>query len=87
MKIAIRQNELYKECDWNEYFKKDIVNIYGEIIESKKDLSLSPYNYQIIEIDDNLVDSICFDDFELIANKYKLNFSKYKTRIDNEKKR
>lgn len=85
MKIAIRKNEIYKECDWNEYFKHDIINNIGELIENKKDLTLPPYNYQILEIDDAEIDGIRAADFDNIDGKFVFNREKYTMRIENEK--
>lgn len=85
MKIAIRKNEIYKECDWNEYFKNDIINNVGEVIEKKKDLTLPPYNYQILEIDDAEIDGIRAADFDNIEGKFVFNREKYVVRIENEK--
>lgn len=85
MKIAIRENELYKECDWNEYFKHDITNNIGEVIENKKDLTLPPYNYQILEIDDVEIDGIRVADFDNIEGKFVFNREKYILRIEYEK--
>lgn len=72
MKIAIRNDEIFLERDWQKHF-----------IDGTKDLTKEPYNYKIViletmqEID---YDKLIYSDFDYIGEKYYFNIERFRQR-------
>lgn len=71
MKLAIRNNEIYK--NYSERFSDDII-------------TAEPYNYQIAKVPDNInLNDIVHSDFDIIDGEYNFNIEKHISRIEKEK--
>lgn len=72
MKIAIRNDEIFLERDWQKHF-----------IDGTKDLTKAPYNYKIIvleEINEIDYDKLIYSDFDYIGEQYYFNIERFRQR-------
>lgn len=68
MKIAIKENSIFIERDWQEHFKDDYISGYDNdnnpIISPKIDLTEEPYNFIIVEVPDAYAIDCIYADFK-----------------------
>lgn len=67
MRIAIRENDVFPETQWADWIR-----------ENPSAITEEPFNYQIIEISDNIdLKILRFEHFELVGGQYSFNQAKY----------
>lgn len=67
MRIAIRENDIFPEEQWADWIRENPSAITG-----------APYNYQIIEISDNIdLKKLMFRHFDFVNGQYRFSAQKY----------